>query len=46
MQAQQDFHKAKEVNELKGRVKRIIRERGFGFIGAEDGRESFFPLLL
>jgi CspA family cold shock protein len=26
----------------KGKVKRIIRERGFGFISAEDGREIFF----
>jgi CspA family cold shock protein len=26
----------------KGKVKRIIRERGFGFIAAEDGREIFF----
>ncbi|UCB51737.1 MAG: cold shock domain-containing protein [Candidatus Zixiibacteriota bacterium] len=26
----------------KGTVKRIIRERGFGFISAEDGREIFF----
>jgi CspA family cold shock protein len=26
----------------KGSVKRIIRERGFGFISAEDGREIFF----
>jgi CspA family cold shock protein len=25
-----------------GTVKRIIRERGFGFISAEDGREIFF----
>jgi CspA family cold shock protein len=27
---------------MKGKVKRIIRERGFGFISAEDGREIFF----
>ena len=26
----------------KGRVKRLMRERGFGFIAAEDGREIFF----
>ena len=30
------------VIDLKGTIKRIIRERGFGFIGAEDGREIFF----
>ena len=27
---------------MKGTVKRVIRERGFGFISAEDGREIFF----
>ena len=27
---------------MKGKVKKIIRERGFGFISAEDGREIFF----
>lgn len=27
---------------LKGKIKRIIRERGFGFIEAEDGKEIFF----
>jgi CspA family cold shock protein len=27
---------------LKGTIKRIIRERGFGFISAEDGSEVFF----
>jgi CspA family cold shock protein len=26
----------------KGKVKRLMRERGFGFIAAEDGREIFF----
>jgi len=26
----------------KGTVKRLMRERGFGFIAAEDGREIFF----
>ena len=26
----------------KGTVKRLMRERGFGFISAEDGREIFF----
>jgi CspA family cold shock protein len=34
----------KEVIGLKGTIKRVIRERerGFGFISAEDGREIFF----
>jgi CspA family cold shock protein len=27
---------------LKGRIKKIVRERGFGFISAEDGKEVFF----
>ncbi|UCD72135.1 MAG: cold shock domain-containing protein [Syntrophobacterales bacterium] len=27
---------------MKGTVKRVVRERGFGFISAEDGREIFF----
>jgi CspA family cold shock protein len=25
-----------------GKVKRIVQERGFGFIAADDGREIFF----
>ena len=27
---------------MKGKIKRLIRERGFGFITAEDGEEVFF----
>ncbi len=27
---------------MKGQIKRLIRERGFGFIIAEDGKEIFF----
>ena len=27
---------------MKGKIKRLFRERGFGFISAEDGREVFF----
>ncbi len=27
---------------MKGTIKRLIRERGFGFITAEDGQEVFF----
>lgn len=26
----------------KGKIKKLVRERGFGFISAEDGREIFF----
>lgn len=27
---------------MKGKVKKVILERGFGFITAEDGKEVFF----
>ena len=27
---------------MKGEIKRLIRDRGFGFITAEDGKEVFF----
>jgi CspA family cold shock protein len=27
---------------FKGTIKKLIRNRGFGFISAEDGREIFF----
>jgi len=27
---------------LKGKIKKLIKERGFGFINAEDGKEVFF----
>jgi len=30
------------VNHLEGKITRLIRERGFGFIAAEDGKEVFF----
>lgn len=26
----------------KGKIKKLIRERGFGFISAADGKEIFF----
>ena len=31
-----------EVNVTTGTVKKVISERGFGFITAEDGKEYFF----
>jgi len=37
-----DFRFKKEVKDLKGKVKKLIRDRGFGFITAEDGTEVFF----
>jgi CspA family cold shock protein len=30
------------VTNLKGKVKKLISDRGFGFITAEDGSEVFF----
>lgn len=27
---------------MKGKIKRLIRDRGFGFIAAENGTEVFF----
>ena len=27
---------------MRGKIKKLIRERGFGFISAEDEREVFF----
>jgi CspA family cold shock protein len=32
----------KEVMDLNGTIKTLIRGRGYGFISAEDGREIFF----
>ena len=27
---------------MKGEIKKLLRERGYGFISAEDGKEVFF----
>ncbi|HUU26420.1 MAG TPA: cold shock domain-containing protein [archaeon] len=27
---------------MKGKIKKVVRGRGFGFINAEDGQEIFF----
>lgn len=27
---------------MKGKIKKLIRDRGFGFIAAEDGKDVFF----
>ena len=27
---------------MKGKIKKLVRDRGFGFISAEDGRDVFF----
>ena len=36
------FGKELEVNVATGTVKKVISDRGFGFIAAEDGKEYFF----
>jgi CspA family cold shock protein len=36
------FEESMEVNVTTGTVKRVISERGFGFIAGEDGKEYFF----
>jgi CspA family cold shock protein len=33
---------SKGVNVTTGTVKKVISDRGFGFISAEDGKEYFF----
>jgi len=30
------------VRSLKGTIKKVIQQRGFGFIATEDGKEVFF----
>jgi CspA family cold shock protein len=32
------------TDKLTGRVKRLVKAKGFGFIAATDGREYFFHL--
>lgn len=27
---------------MKGKIKRLVNDKGFGFIAAEDGKEFFF----
>ena len=27
---------------MKGKIKRLVRDRGFGFIAVEDGKDVFF----
>jgi cold shock protein len=31
-----------EVNVTTGSIKKVVSDRGFGFIAAEDGKEYFF----
>lgn len=37
-----EFEKRMEVNVATGTIKRVISDRGFGFIVGEDGKEYFF----
>jgi CspA family cold shock protein len=36
------FEKTEGVNVTTGNVKKVVADRGFGFIAAEDGKEYFF----
>jgi CspA family cold shock protein len=39
---QLSFEKTLEVNVTTGTIKKVVSERGFGFISGEDGKEYFF----
>ena len=39
---QYSFEKTLEVNVTTGTIKKVVSERGFGFISGEDGKEYFF----
>ena len=36
------FGKSLEVNVTTGTIKKVVSDRGFGFITAEDGKDYFF----
>jgi len=36
------FGKSWRVNVTTGTIKKVVSDRGFGFIAAEDGKEYFF----
>ncbi len=36
------FEKGGDAKMPKGTIKKVVSERGFGFIAAEDGKEYFF----
>lgn len=36
------FEKIVEVTVTTGTIKKVVSERGFGFISGEDGKEYFF----
>lgn len=42
LNTQRSFNIQKEDIMATGKVKRLVQERGFGFIAADDGREIFF----
>ena len=39
---QRSFEKTLEVTVTTGTIKKVVSERGFGFISGEDGKEYFF----
>jgi len=36
------FEKSEEVGMANGTIKKVVSDRGFGFIAGEDGKEYFF----
>jgi cold shock protein len=36
------FEISKEVNVATGTIKKVVADRGFGFITADDGKDYFF----
>ena len=42
MRLQFVFGKIQEVNVATGSIKKVVADRGFGFIVAEDAKEYFF----
>jgi len=42
VQLQTRSRRGKGVNVTTGNIKKVVSDRGFGFIAAEDGKEYFF----
>ena len=42
MRLSQSFGKTWEVNVATGTIKKVVADRGFGFITADDAKEYFF----
>jgi CspA family cold shock protein len=41
-EAQQDTQQEKKMPSMNGTIKRLVSDKGFGFIAASDGNEYFF----